>query len=302
MITVPRVLERLHARMMQGLRNQPARRRLIEAAAEYGWRRASGRASLLDRTVSAVLDPLVARAVRERLGGRLYLVVAGGAAMNPTVSKLFTGLGVHVLQGYGMTEASPVISVNRLARNVPESVGEPLPGVEVKVTREGELLTRGPHVMLGYWNNEEATRAVLRDGWLHTGDLVDIRDGRITIRGRAKDILVLSNGEKVPPQDLENSICEDPVFEQVMLVGEGKPFLTLLAVTDERDERKLAQRANERLSAFPRYARVRRVIPVREPWTVENGLMTPTLKLKRGAVAQRYREEIERVYAAGEGE
>jgi long-chain acyl-CoA synthetase len=209
---------------------------------------------------------------------------------------------VHVLQGYGMTEASPVISVNRLERNVPESVGEPLPGVEVKVTENGELLTRGPHVMLGYWNNPEATRAALDDGWLHTGDLVEMRDGRITIRGRAKDILVLSNGEKVPPQAVEDSICEDPVFQQVMLIGEGKPFLSLLAVTDEIDERKLVQRANERLSAFPRYARVRRVIPVREQWTVENGLMTATLKLKRGAVAQRYREQIEQAYAVGEAE
>jgi long-chain acyl-CoA synthetase len=125
-----------------------------------------------------------------------------------------------------------------------------------------------------------------------------MRDGRITIRGRAKDILVLSNGEKVPPQAMEDSICEDPVFQQVMLIGEGKPFLSLLAVTDEIDERKLVQRANERLSAFPRYARVRRVIPVREQWTVENKLMTATLKLKRGAVAQRYREEIERAYAS----
>jgi long-chain acyl-CoA synthetase len=297
MITVPRVLERLHARMLQGLRDHPLRKRLIEAAAQYGWRRADRSANLLERSAGLVLDRLIARRVRGRLGGRLYLVVAGGAAMNPALSRMFTGLGVHVLQGYGMTEASPVIAVNRLGRNVPESVGEPLPGVEVKVTQEGELLTRGPHVMLGYWNNEPATRAALEDGWLHTGDLVELQHGRITIRGRAKDILVLSNGEKVPPQDIENSIAEDPIFQQVMLVGEGKPFLTLLAVSDETDDRKLAQRANDRLASFPRHARVRRVIAVREPWTIENGMLTPTLKLKRAMVAQRHREEIERVYA-----
>jgi long-chain acyl-CoA synthetase len=248
-----------------------------------------------------VLDVLAARQVRARLGGRLYLVVAGGAAMNPAISRMFIGLGVNVLQGYGLTEASPVISVNRMRRNVPESVGEPLPGVEVRVTEAGELLTRGPHVMLGYWNNPDATRAAIQDGWLHTGDLVETRDGLIFIRGRAKDILVLSNGEKVPPQDVENSIAEDPVFQQVMLVGEGKPFLTLVAVTEETDERQLVQRANQRLGQFPRYARVRRVVPVHEPWTVDNGLLTPTLKLKRGAVAQRYRAEIERVYAGEDG-
>jgi long-chain acyl-CoA synthetase len=296
MITVPRVLERLHARILQALRDTPSRKRLLLKAAAHGWRVASGHGSWADRAVQAVLDPLAARPVRERLGGRLYLVVAGGAAMNPSISRFFIGLGVHVLQGYGMTEASPVISVNRPERNVPESVGEPLPGVEVRVSESGELLTRGPHVMLGYWNNAPATQGAIREGWLHTGDVVERHDNRITIRGRAKDILVLSNGEKVPPQDIENSITEDPLFQQVMLVGEGRPFLTLLAVTDETDDRALVQRANDRLAAFPRYARVRRVIRVREAWTVENGLLTPTLKLKRNVVAQRYGEEIERVY------
>jgi long-chain acyl-CoA synthetase len=299
-ITVPRVLERFHARILQALREKPARRRLLLAAAEHGWRVASGAGGWLDRAAAALLDPLVARPVRARLGGRLYLVVAGGAAMSPAISRFFTGLGVHVLQGYGMTEASPVISVNRMERNVPESVGAPLPGVEVRVTEAGELLTRGPHVMQGYWHDESATHAAIRDGWLHTGDLVELRDNRITIRGRAKDILVLSNGEKVPPQDIENSITEDPLFQQVMLVGEGRPFLTLLAVTDETDDRMLVQRANARLVSFPRYARVRRVIPVRDPWTVENGLLTPTLKLRRNVVAQRYGQEIERAYSADE--
>ena len=297
MIAVPRVLERLHARMLHALREHPVRRRLLELAQAYGWRRASGSASLWDRAASALLDPLVARRVRARLGGRLYLVVVGGAAMSPALSRRFIGLGVQVLQGYGMTEASPVIAVNRVERNVPESVGEPLPGVEVRVTEGGELLTRGPHVMLGYWNNEAATHAAIEEGWLHTGDLVQLADSLITIRGRAKDILVLSNGEKVPPQDVENAILEDPVFQQVMLVGEGRPFLALLAVTEQTDDRKLAQLANERLASFPRYARVRRVVPLREPWTIDDGLLTPTLKLKREAVARRYREEIERVYA-----
>lgn len=298
LVVVPRVLERFHARMLQALRDRPVRRRLLLAAAHRGWRRASGSAGMAGRMLAAALDRLVGRGVRARLGGRLYLVVAGGAAMNPAISRLFTGLGITVLQGYGLTEASPVVSANRIERNVPESVGEALPGVEIKVATDGELLTRGPHVMLGYWNNEQATRSSIVDGWLHTGDLVQVQDGRITIRGRAKDIIVLSNGEKVPPQDVENSVSENPVFQQVMLVGEGRPFLTLLAVTDEADDRRLVQLANERLSEFPRYARVRRVIPVRDPWTVENGLLTATLKLRRGLVAQRYRDEIERVYAS----
>ena len=164
----------------------------------------------------------------------------------------------------------------------PESVGPPLPGVEIRLGDGGELLARGRNVMLGYWKNPEATRATLTaDGWLHTGDLAEIKDGKIFIRGRAKDILVLSNGEKLPPQDAEFAILHDPVFEQVMLVGEGRPYVVLLAVTKETDEKTLIRRANEQLKAFPRWTRVRRVVMQQEPWSVDNGLLTPTLKLKR---------------------
>jgi long-chain acyl-CoA synthetase len=203
-----------------------------------------------------------------------------------------------MLQGYGMTEASPVISVNRDDDNDPDSVGPPLPGVEVKIGEGGELLARGGNVMLGYWRNDEATRAAIdAEGWLHTGDIAEIRDGRIYIRGRLKDIVVMSNGEKLPPQDAEFALLHDAVFEQVMLVGERRPFLTLLAVTQETDERTLVARANEQLKAFPRWVRVRRVIATREPWTIENGLLTPTLKLKRPLVLARFRDAVEAIYA-----
>jgi long-chain acyl-CoA synthetase len=299
MITVPRVLERLHARIAAAVGDSAIRRALFKAATRAGIRKSVGGATPIDRVLAPLLNRLVAAPIRERLGGRLYLVVAGGAAMNPAISRDLIGLGIEVLQGYGMTEASPVISVNRTARNVPESVGEPLPGVEVRVAPDGELLTRGPHVMLGYWQNPEATREALdAEGWLHTGDLVELREGRIYIRGRAKDILVLSNGEKLPPTDVETAIAADPVFEQVMLVGEGRPFLALVAVTDETDEPALVKRANAMLASFARYIRVRRVIPVTERWTVESGLLTPTLKLKRQAVEERYRREIEQIYSA----
>lgn len=202
-----------------------------------------------------------------------------------------------MLQGYGMTEASPVISVNRLSDNRPDTVGRALDGVETKLADNGELLARGENVMLGYWQNEEATRAsVDADGWLHTGDLAEFREGRIAIRGRAKDILVMSNGEKLPPQDCEFAILHDPVFEQAMLVGEGRPYVVLLAVSQEADEKTLVRRANEQLKAFPRWMRVRRVIATPEPWSVDNGLLTPTLKLKRPMLLARFKERIEAAY------
>jgi long-chain acyl-CoA synthetase len=150
---------------------------------------------------------------------------------------------------------------------------------------------------------DPATQAALDgDGWLHTGDLAEIKDGRIHLHGRAKDVLVLSNGEKLPPQDVELAILHDPVFEQVMLVGEGRPFVVLLAVSQETDEKLLAKRANEQLKGFPRWIRVRRVIASTEPWSVDSGLMTSTLKLRRPQVLAQFRERIETTYAGTTGE
>jgi long-chain acyl-CoA synthetase len=299
MFAVPRIFEKFAARIEHALAGAPRRRRLFDACVALGWRVEQGRARLHDRLLLRALRRLVAKPILARLGGRLRLAVVGGAALDPALARTFIGLGLPMLQGYGMTEASPVVSVNRLSDNVPDTVGRPLDGVEVKLAEGGELLVRGASVMLGYWRNDEATRASIdAAGWLHTGDLAEIRDGRIAIRGRAKDILVLSNGEKLPPQDVEFAILHDPVFEQAMLIGEARPYVVLLAVSQETDERALLKRANARLKAFPRWMRVRRVIASREPWSVENGLLTPTLKLKRPMLVDRYRDRIDAAYAS----
>ena len=300
MFAVPRVFERFAARIREGVADSAWKRRLLERCAAAGARVELGGATAVDRVTVPFLRAIVARPVLARLGGRLRLAVVGGAAMDPEISRLFIGLGLPVLQGYGMTEASPVVSVNRLDDNVPESVGRPLDNVEVRFGEAGELLVRGPNVMLGYWNDPAATaRALDRDRWLHTGDVAEIVRGHVAIRGRLKDILVLSNGEKLPPQDAELAILHDGVFEQLMLVGEGRPFLTLVAVAKNAGEKELVKRANERLAHFPRYVRVRRAIVSPKPWTVENGLLTPTLKVKRNDVLQRFAAEIDEVYASG---
>jgi long-chain acyl-CoA synthetase len=153
--------------------------------------------------------------------------------------------------------------------------------------------------MQGYWRNDAATKAAIdAEGWLHTGDIAEIRAGKIHLRGRLKDILVMSNGEKLPPQDAELALLHDPVFEQVMVVGEARPFLTLLAVTKERDEDALIARANEQLKTFPRWVRVRRVIATPDAWSIDNGLLTPTLKLKRPLVLAKFKDKVDAVYAA----
>ncbi|HEX4798233.1 MAG TPA: AMP-dependent synthetase/ligase [Burkholderiales bacterium] len=297
---VPRVFERFASRVNEALAKAPAKKRLFDLVVAAGGRAVRGEAGIIDRIVLALLRRRVAEPVLARMGGRMRLAVLGGAPLDPAIAWLFLSLGLPILQGYGMTEASPVISVNRMEDNVPESVGAPLDNVEARIGANNELLARGPSVMQGYWNNPEATAKVLdREGWLHTGDLAEIRDGKIFIRGRLKDVLVLSNGEKLPPQDVELAILGDPVFEQGILVGEGRPFLTFVAVTRETDEKSLIQRANERLKGFPRYIRVRRVVATRDPWTVNNGLLTPTLKVKRERVQKKFGGEIERAYAAG---
>src|SRR6266571_5226554 len=207
MYAVPRVFERFASRVNEALAKAPMKKRLFDSVVAAGGRALRGEAGLLERVVLALLRGSVARPVLARLGGRMRFAVLGGAPLDPAIAWLFLGLGLPVLQGYGMTEASPVISVNRPEANVPESVGMPLDNVEVRTAADGELLARGPSIMRGYWNNPEASAKSLdREGWLHTGDLAEIRDGRIFIRGRLKDVLVLSNGEKLPPQDVELAI------------------------------------------------------------------------------------------------
>jgi long-chain acyl-CoA synthetase len=299
MFGVPRIFEKFYARVDQALAASPLKRWLFKQCAARGWRLESGQAGWLDALATPLLRAVVARPVLARLGGRMRLAIVGGAALDPRIAHTFIGLGLPLLQGYGMTEASPVISVNREDDNDPESVGPPVPGVEVVLGAGDELLSRGGNVMQGYWRNDAATRAAIdAEGWLHTGDIAEIRGGKIYIRGRIKDILVMSNGEKLSPQDAELALLHDPVFEQVMLVGEERPFLMLLTVTKERDENALIARANAQLKAFPRWVRIRRIIATPDAWTIDNGLLTPTLKLKRPLVLARFEDRVDAAYAA----
>ena len=251
------------------------------------------------------------------MGGPLRVPPPGGAPLSPEISRVFVALGVPVLQGYGLTEASPIVSVNRLDDNIPESIGPALPGVEVVLTEHSELLVRGDNVMLGYWNNAPATTAVLdAAGWLHTGDKARIDGKHLYITGRLKDIIVLANGEKVSPTDMELAIAVDPLFEQVMIVGEARPFLTALVVlnrthwqhlaqtngltevdaSDKNAEKILLERITALLHEFPGYAQVIRLLRTAEPWTVENDLLTATLKIKRKQILEKYAAEIEALY------
>jgi long-chain acyl-CoA synthetase len=298
LMAVPRIYERFLARIEQGVAKSKFKRALFQRTVALGWRIYLHEAGPLERLQYRLLKGLVADKILDRLGGRVRLSVVGGAAVEERIAKTFIGLGLSMLQGYGLTECSPVVAANRVGDPDPTSCGYPLQGVDIRVNENHELLVRGPSVMLGYWRDPEATARVLdAEGWFNTGDQVEIRNGKIYIRGRTKDILVLSNGEKLPTEAVETAIVNDPAFEQVMLVGEGRPYVILVAVTQETDEKKLVKRANEQLREFPRYIRVRRVIREAAPWTVENGALTPTMKIKRREVMQRYQGQIEAIFA-----
>ena len=331
LLSVPRVYDMIYGKLRDGLAKKPAYvRYLFNWAVEVGWRRfcrenglpiePSGRA-WLDPLVAGFLDKKIGKQLRSVFGDRIHLYISGGAALNPAVAKVFLGLGVPIFQGYGMTETSPIIAVNKVGQNHPSTVGPKLDNIEVKLGDGGELLVRGPSVMQGYWHREEATRAILSDdGWLSTGDVAEIyQDGCIRITGRIKEIIVTSTGEKVPPADLEAAVETDPLFAQTLAVGDDRICIALVAVVNpdewqrlcaelkldpedpkSLDSREAQQAALKRIKKaaadFPNYGVPRLVKLVREPWTIENGMLTPTLKLKRSIITRRYASDIDALY------
>lgn len=326
LISVPRIYERVYARIHEQLASKSGfARKLFASAVNVGWERfliQQGRARWTPKQLLwPLLERLVARKVLNKLGGRLRVAIAGGAALAPHIAKTFIGLGLPLIQGYGLTETSPIISGNRLDDNIPESVGEPLPGMQVRVAENGELLAKGEGVMLGYWNHPEATQRMIdAGGWLHTGDKARIEAKHIFITGRLKEIIVLANGEKVAPGDMEQAIAADPLFEHVLVVGEGRPFLAaLVSLQGEQCQKlvaslglnpadvdvldckpmleELVRRIALRTGAFPGYAQIRRVAVTPEPWTIDNGLITPTLKLRRDRIVAYFPAQVQRLYA-----
>lgn len=325
LISVPRLFERMYFKVQERLAARLLARMLFGVAVAVGWRRFQYRQARRRWGPELLLHPVLHRLVGHKLlqllGGRLRLVITGSAAIPQPIAKTFIGLGVTLLQGYGLTEYSPVVSVNRIERNDPDSVGPPIPETEVVIGEQEELLVRGPSVMQGYWNRPAATAEKIdADGWLHTGDRADLRNGFVYITGRIKAIIVLATGEKVSPEDMETAITMDPVFEQALVLGEHCPYLSALVVLneeqwqqvflkneynsgydipdprDERNQQLLLDRIDRALKTFPGYVRIRRVAVCDEPWTIENGLMTPHGKAKRRAILECYSDRIAALY------
>jgi len=281
---VPRLFEVLRARILAGVEKEGGlKARLFHRAVALGLRRMDGPPlSLLERLQDALLDRLVRNKVRARFGGKLKALVSGGARLDPDLSGFFLALGLPLIQGYGQTEAGPVVSVNLPWANRRQTVGPPLPGVEARIAEDGEVCVRGKLVMDGYWNDPEATARALIDGWLHTGDVGAIDpDGYLRITDRKRDFIKTLGGDMVSPAKLESLLMAEPEIAQAVVAGEGQATIVALLVPAEGAAPDAAlARVNAKLSNIERIRR-HAIVP---PFTVENGLLTPTMKVKRRLV------------------
>jgi long-chain acyl-CoA synthetase len=329
---VPRFYEKLHARVMEHAASlAPIPKRLFHWGLDQGRaqaraRFAGRRRTLPARLIAAVADRLVARRIRARTGGRLRHCISGGAPLAPEIIEFFFAMRIPVLEGYGLTETSPVICLNRPGKEKPGSVGPPVPGVQVRIGAEGEVLTRGPHVMRGYFRNEHATHLAIRDGWFHTGDIGRLEpDGVLVITDRIKDLLVTAGGKKVAPQPLEAALKTAHWVSEAVLLGDRQPYIVCLIVPNlariekeaktrhwafgslpellERPEvRELYQREIDRINAgLAPFEQVKRFALLPHELTVEAGELTPTLKVKRRVIMERYADVIAGLYGVAEG-
>lgn len=310
---VPRFYEKIHERIQTAVRSAPASKRaLFRWAVETGRKRAER--IFQNRPVPPWLalqhrlaDRLVLHKLRERMGGRLRFCVSGGAPLSKSLGEFFYAAGILILEGYGLTETSPVICVNRPDRFRFGTVGVPLPGVEVRIAEDGEILTRGPHVMKGYFENPEATaEAIDPDGWFHTGDIGRLdAEGFLAITDRKKDLIKTSGGKMVAPQSLEAQLKADSLIADCVVIGDRRKYLTALVVPKPEwaarpDAAALiwerVQRINQKLASFEQ---IKKITVLAEPFSQVGGELTPTLKVKRRVIAERYAAQIEAMYSEG---
>lgn len=320
-ISVPRVFERFYALLQRRIKQRPPLfQHLFKLAVHLGWQHFEYQQGRRPRPrmdgFKQALVQRIGRNVLDAMGGNMRLAVSGGAPLSPTIAKTFISLGLPIVQGYGLTEAAPVVSTNRVDDNDPESVGRAVTGVETRRSNRGELLVRGPNVMQGYWQDPEATaEALSQDGWLSTGDKISrLQEDRMYLVGRLKELVVMSNGEKAAPALLEQDLMLDPLVEQALVIGEARPYLTALIVPDrdvltefcnehrlKADDPELLalllKRLQGDLNEQPKFAQVRRIVLLDQPWTPENEMLTATHKPRRRRIAQVYAAQIDALYS-----
>ena len=295
---VPRVLDVIRTRVLTQVgREKPWRQRLFQTALSVGLKRVDRRPlTPLEHMMDPLLERLVRSKVRGRFGGRLKVAMSGGARLDPDIGRFFLALGLPIMQGYGQTEAGPVISANPPDRIRIDTVGTPLNGVDLRIAEDGEIMVRGDLVMDGYWNRPLDTAAAIQDGWLHTGDIGELNQGYLRITDRKKDMIVLSGGENVSPAKIEGMLMAETEIAQAVVTGEGRSGLSALVVPAEGyDDVAVAlavNRTNLRLSVTERIRKHALVAP----FTIENGLLTPSQKIRRVLVMRANAQILARLH------
>jgi long-chain acyl-CoA synthetase len=251
--------------------------------------------------MNSLVSVLVRKKVKKQFGGNLKAFVSGGGALDKEIGEFLNAIGLPTLQGYGLTETSPVVSCNPIHKIRVETVGPPFKGNQVKIAEDGEILVKGENVMLGYWNRKEDTEKVIKDGWLYTGDIgeIDSRDGYLKITDRKKDIIVSAGGDNISPAKIENQLSNSPAIDQCMVYGDGKNYLVALIVPN-KEFKEQKEKINEIINYINKnltlVEKIKKFHLTNENFSIENGLLTPTMKVKRNKVIAKYKNILENFY------
>jgi len=303
MTAVPRFYQNLYNKININLKKQTGfKAKLIEATLRLGKKKLlNQKMTFSEKLQNLIVEVLVRKKIKKQFGGNLKAFVSGGGALDKEIGEFLNSVGLPTLQGYGLTETSPVVSCNPIHKIKVETVGPPFKGNQVKIADDGEILVKGENVMLGYWNKKEDTDKVIIDGWLHTGDIgeIDPEDGYLKITDRKKDIIVSAGGDNISPAKIENMITNEPEIDQCMVYGDKKNYLVALIVPSKdflKEKEKISnviEKINKKLTLLEK---IKRIQLIDENFSIENGLMTPTMKVKRKKVTEKYKNQLEKLY------
>ena len=309
MTAVPRFYQNLYNKINMNMKKQTGlKAKLIKTTILLGRKKLlKQKMNLLEKFLNFLVNILVRKKVKKQFGGNLKAFVSGGGALDREIGEFLNAIGLPTLQGYGLTETSPVVSCNPIHKIKVETVGPPFRGNQVKIAEDGEILVKGENVMLGYWNKKEDTEKAIKDGWLYTGDIgeIDPNDGYLKITDRKKDIIVSAGGDNISPAKLENQLSNSQAIDQCMVYGDGKNYLVSLIVLNKEFKNNIAskhlkEKINEIIDNINKnltlVEKIKKFHLVNENFTIENGLLTPTMKVKRNKVTAKYKDILENFY------
>ena len=301
MTAVPRFYQNLYQKINSNFKKQTGfKKKIINATISLGNKKLNkDKLNFLQYLTNQICEILVRKKIKKQFGGSLKAFVSGGGALDQTIGRFLNSVGLPTLQGYGLTEASPVVSCNPLDNIKVDTVGLPFPGNEVKLEKDGEILVKGENLMIGYWNQPEETKKVIRNGWLYTGDIGEFKNGYLKITDRKKDIIVNAGGDNISPLKIENLMTNQYEIEQCLVYGDGKNYLVALVVPSDEfinEEDKIKKKVEEINKELSVIEKIKNIIVVKEKFSIENRMLTPTLKLKRFKIIEKYKKQLENLY------